>query len=394
MPNEARLGSRELFPELVARAYVNHAAISPPSSVVRARVHEAVEDYARLGVSAFPRWEERRQQLRGDLAQLIGADAREIAFIPNTSMGLSHIALCFPWAAKDRIILFRGDFPANITPWQRAAELFDLTLVYLDAEPFAHEEGLALLEAELRRGARMVATSIVRFQSGLRMPVREMGQMCRRHGAELCVDAIQACGSVPIDVDRDCIDYLSTGSHKWLMGFEGAGMLFIRREKQAALRPYTAGWLSHENATDFLFLGPGHLQLDRGLRGEAAVFEGGTQSVLALAALSGSVPLLNQLGVEAIFDHVGKYLDALEPELVERGFESLRHEHPSHRSGLLCVMPPSGVDVIALAADLRNQGVITATPDGKLRFSPHFPNALDEVPAVVAAVDAALDRLR
>src|SRR5690606_3520793 len=145
------------------------------------------------------------------------------------------------------------------------------------------DAGLELLRTELEGGVRMVAVSAVQFQTGLRMPIREIGAMCHQWGAQLFVDAIQACGALPLHVRDDNIDYMATGSHKWLMGIEGAGLLSVRQEHQSTLRPYTAGWLSHSHATDFLFHGPGHLHTDREFRQDAAVFEGGTQSLLALA---------------------------------------------------------------------------------------------------------------
>src|SRR5262245_1296445 len=90
------------------------------------------------------------------------------------------------------------------------------------------ERGLEALEGELLRGAvRLVAVSAVQFQSGLRMPLQAMSRMCHVHGAELFVDGVQACGVVPVDVRAEGIDYLACGSHKWLMGLEGAGFLYV-----------------------------------------------------------------------------------------------------------------------------------------------------------------------
>lgn len=390
----AHLGSRALFPDLQATAYLNHAAISPPSSAVIAQVQKALSDYATHGVQAFLRWEEQRQTLRGNAAALMGAQNTELGFIANTSAGVTHIALSFPWKRGDRVVLFHGEFPANVTPWQRAAELFELELAFLSPDAFLGPEGPTLLREELERGARMVAVSVVQFQTGQRMPIRAMGELCHEYGAQLFVDAIQACGIVPLDVRRDNIDYLATGSHKWLMGCEGAGFLFIREEHAAHLRPFTAGWLSHTHAVDFLFRGAGHLRADREFRRDAAVFEGGTQSVLALAALGASVPILRQLGLDAIFEHVLGYLDELEAGLLALGFQSLRAADREAQSSLLCVLPPPDVTTSSLAAELRERGVIVATPDGKLRFSPHFANSLNEVPVVLDSVASSLAALR
>lgn len=391
--HSARLGSRSLFPDLKAVAYLNHAAISPPSALVTTQISKTLSDYSAYGVQAFTRWEQARQTLRGDLASLIGARSAEIAFAPNTSRGISEIALSFPWQRGDRVVLFKGEFPANVTPWQRAAELFGLDVVFIDANAFYTDEGLARLTDELERGVRVVAASTVQFQSGLQMPIRQIGTLCHRYGAQLCVDAIQACGCVPIDVQADHIDYLACGGHKWLLGVEGAGFLYVNQERLPHLRPYTAGWLSHEDPVDFLFKGRGYLRTDRPLRRhEANVFEGGTQNLLGLSALGASVPLLLTLGVQRIFDHVCRYLDDLEARLVERGFASLRASQRSQQSGLLCMRAPKGHDELSLANSLRGHGVLVGTPDGNLRFSPHFANDPSEIPHVVEAVDHVLER--
>jgi len=99
---------------------------------------------------------------------------------------------------------------------------------------------------------------------------------------------------------------------------------------------------------------------------------------------------IRRLGVDAIFRHVTRYLDALEAPLVERGFVSLRLNKPAARSGILSLKLPPSVDGPELVQRLRAQGVSCSLPDGCLRFSPHWPNAIEEVPRVVHAVEQAL----
>jgi selenocysteine lyase/cysteine desulfurase len=265
---EARLGDRSLFPDLEARAYLSHAAISPPSTAVRAAAEAVLDDYMRRGMGAFTVWLDQRARLREKIAALVGAYPEEIAFVPNTTRGVTDVALCFPWQRRDRVVLFEGEFPANVTPWQRAAELFHLDTTFVSLEPFARsaDEGLDVLRTELARGVRLVAVSAVQFQSGLRMPVEAMARLCRQHGAQLFVDGIQAIGAVPLDLGASGIDYLSCGAHKWLMGLEGVGFLYVRQARAAQLRPNVAGWLSHQRGLGFLFEGPGHLRYDRLLK--------------------------------------------------------------------------------------------------------------------------------
>lgn len=390
---EPRLGDRGLFPDLEPRAYLNHAAISPPSLPVRAAVARALDDYARRGIGALGTWVAQRERLRAAIGRLIGATPQDVALVQNTTLGVIDIALCFPWQRGDRVVVFEGEFPANVTPWQRAAELFGLELEMLPLAPYArgHDEGLAELTRALERGVRLVAVSAVQFQTGLRMPIERMAELCHAHGAELFVDAIQACGAVPIDV-RAGIDYLSSGGHKWLMSLEGQGFLYVSPARVGALRPNVAGWLAHEEGLRFLMEGPGHLRYDRPIRKRADFVEAGAPNLVGCAALEAAVEVLLALGVGAIHAHTSRYLDALEPALVDLGFTSLRARAPEARSAILGVVPPAGVDVVALHRDLVASGISCSIPDGVLRFAPHWPNDVAEVSVVVSAVAAALER--
>jgi len=396
-PSDApRLGDRSLFPALQPRVYLNHAGVSPPSEPVRRAAAAAVDDWARRGGEAVTAALETRVRLKQGLSRLLGARPEELALVQGTSAGITAVAHCLPWRTGDRVILFQGEFPANVTPWQRAADVFGLETAMLPLATFERspEEGLAALEEELGRGARLVAVSAVQFQTGLRMPLRRMAELTHRHGAEIFVDAVQALGVVPLDAPTLGIDYLAGGAHKWLMGLLGAGVLYVAPGPAAALRPAVAGWLSHEQAGRFLTEGPGHLRYDRPIRRRADLVEAGSMSEVSMSALEASVAILLSLGVPAILVHVGHYLDRLEPELVSRGFRSLRAREPERRSGILSLLPPPGVEVTALRKALAARGVACAIPDGVLRFSPHWPNAEEEIPQVLAAVEAALRDLR
>ena len=382
----ARIGDRSLFPDLEPFAYLNHAAISPPSTVVSEAVRAVLASYSKKGLGAIRDWIPQRERLRERLAALVGAAPREIGLQSSTTRGVVDIALCLPWKEGDRVVCLAGEFPTNVTPWQRAAETFGLEIVLLDADAFRTDEGMIALRRELERGVRLVAVSQVQFQTGLRMPIAEMAEAAHAAGAEVFVDAIQALGVVPTDVRALGADYLACGSHKWLMGLEGAAFVYVR--EGLPLVPRVAGWLSHEDPLEFLFEGPGHLRYDRPLKRDPRLFESGAANAVGFAALEASVAVLDALGVEAIHAHVQRYHDALEPALVERGFVSERHERL--RSGILAFVPPEGRDVRAIHAALGERGVSCTLPDGRLRFSPHWPNSFDEVPRVVEALDASL----
>ena len=392
----ATLGDRGLYPELQAKAYLAYAATAPVSSAVKAVVNRVLDGYAARGNVAFFEWIEQRERLRQKLGQLIGAAPQDIALTSGTTRGISDLALCFPWKTGDRVVLFDGEFPANVSPWQRAAELFGLRIDFVPMASAIEDEDSVLepLARFLERGVRLVAVSAVQFQTGLRMPLERIAALCQRHGAELCVDAIQACGAVPLDVAALGVDYLACGAHKWLLGPEGVGFIFARPERAKALIPRTAGWLSHEDGTTFLFAGPGQLRYDRPIKQTLQMLEGGSSSTLGFAALEAAIDPLLALTPAAILAHLGRYHDAAEPGFVERGFRSLRAPRAAGRSGILSFQPPPGISATDLVMQLRQRGVFASMPDGLLRLAPHFPNALSEIETLIPALDEALTALR
>lgn len=390
---EPVLGSRAQFPDLRTRVYANHASLSPPSLAVRDAVRRTLDGYATRGMAWYTEETARRDRLRAALAALIGAAADDVALTANTTAGVLAVALCLPWRRGDRVVLFDGEFPTNITPWQQAARRHDLELCWLRAEDFRRqrEQALQTLEDELKRGVRLVALSAVQFTTGQRMPLERIGALCQQYGAELFVDAIQALGVVPLDVAALHIDYLACGSHKWLMAPEGVGLLFARAAAAERFEPAVAGWLSHEQPFAFLTDGPGQLRYDRPLQAGVRMVEGGTPNTIGAAGLEASLDTITRLGVESIFGHVQAWHDALEPGLVERGFESARMADPSGRSGILSVRPRDPAEAPAWARALADAGIACASPDGWIRLSPHWPNALTEAQAVFDAIDAIND---
>ncbi|MFT3924711.1 MAG: aminotransferase class V-fold PLP-dependent enzyme [Myxococcales bacterium] len=388
-----QLGDRSLFPDLAARAYLAHAAVSPVSSRVAQAVHRCLSDYAQRGVAAAIDMARLRADARALAAQLLHANSSEIGLVQSTSAGVIAIARSLPFLPKQRVIVFEGEFPANFTPWQLVARDLGLELVSLPLAAFlrSDEEGLALLRGELERGARLVAVSAVQFQTGLRMPLKSMAELCHAHGAELFVDAIQALGVVPLDVKELGIDYLAAGGHKFMMGLEGAGLLYVRNECLPALSLGLAGWTGHEDAFSFLMDDQaGQLRYDRPLVRATTFVEQGAVSMVGYAALSASLQMLLELGVSSIFDHVAHYLDSLEPALLALGLTSVRARERARQSAILAFKLPPGPALTQVARRLGEQGIVVSTPDGHLRLAPHFANHISEIPAVVLAVQRAL----
>ena len=369
-----RLGSRQLFPRLRPFSYLGHAGVSPLSEPVERAVGECLREFSAEGFGAVSGVLAMRLRLRTQLGKLLECRPEDLVITSGTSWGVLAVAQNFPWRTGDRIACVEGDFPTNVTPWQAAALQHGLELVLLRAD-------LSDLETQLRKGLRLLALSAVSFQTGVGQPWEEAVELAHRYQCRVFVDAIQAAGVVPLAVGK--VDYLAGGAHKWLMGVEGCGYLYVSPECQVDLQRHWAGWLSHENAVSFLFEGAGHLRYDRPLRKGPQFLEVGSSAAIAQVALEASLNILLELGVDQIFGHVQDYLDQLEPQLAFLGWESMRQ--PAARSGSLCFRPGPGADLAAWGAGLDALGVRLSTPDGHVRLAPHWCNSCQEIPRVVEA---------
>lgn len=359
---------------------------------MQAAVARVLGMQAELGQGLFPEAEALRARVRTKLAAVLGTRPENVALTSGTSHSLTQLALSFPWRSGDAVLLFQGEFPANVTPWRSARRLYGLEEHWLSLDGAERDPDCVLgpLEAKLKQGVRLVAVSAVQFQTGLRMPLAEMAALCHRYDAEIAVDAIQAAGVMPLETDAWGLDYVAGGAHKWLMGVEGVGYLAVGADRVRSMKPVTAGWLSHERPIEFLLGGSQRLDYERPLLETARVFESGSGSVLGVAALEAALGAILELGVGAIFEHVTHYLDELERGLEARVLDHGRARYTAGRSGILSLRLPAGADLGAVALGLKSRGIACGTPDGWLRFAPHYPNSLAEIPEVLAALDASL----
>src|SRR5262249_25679443 len=151
----------------------------------------------------------------------------------------------------------------------------------------------AELLAQIDDRTRMLVLSWVQYASGYRADLVRLGTACRERGVLFVVDAIQGLGALALDVEAAKIDIAAASSHKWLLGPEGTGLLYVSDRVVEKLRPVRSGWRSMRSLfqwTEFA------LDFAEG----AKRFESGTLNVYGIHALGGSLELLQEAGMETI----------------------------------------------------------------------------------------------
>ncbi len=388
MTEHRLLGNYDYFPTLRERTYLNFGSVSLLSTPVQKAMTEAIDRWGREGTAAAMAMKDERTVLRGKLAEMLGCSQEDLAFIPSTTIGGVFIASTFKWKPGQKILLFKGEFPSNVRPWVACAERFGLEVVFVDSHLFITEpeEGLRQVEEALKNGVTFCAVSLVQYSTGLRMPVKEISRLCQSYGSRIFVDGIQGVGAVPVEVATWGVDFLACGSHKWLMGPEASGFLYVKPESLSSLNDSVKGWLGFDNDTNFLSEGKGHVDYHCPSYSSAQRFELCSCNSIGYVGLETAIDILNQIGTDNIYKYVqdiqDAYLEALEP----MGFRSLRATEPELRSPILSFLPPVGRCPKEVIEALNTHKICASMPDGNVRFGLSWPNRLEEVKIVAEAL--------
>lgn len=273
--------------------YLDHAATSFPKPEA---VYQAVDKYQRhLGASpgrgAYRRALEAEQVLfetRRSLGALFNiTDVTRIVFTSNVTESL-NLALKGFLRPGDHVITTHLEHnalwrPLKVLERDRGVEISVLSC------PGGGAFDPADLEKEIRPTTRLVALVHASNVTGALMPLRKAGEICRRHGLPLLVDAAQTAGVYPIDIKELYISLLAFTGHKGLMGPTGTGGLYIAPDLE--LQPLKEGGTGGDSLLEHQ---PEHLP-DR--------FEAGTMPAAALAGLGAGVKFILEQGVEAVRNH-------------------------------------------------------------------------------------------
>jgi selenocysteine lyase/cysteine desulfurase len=359
---------RDEFPVSEHWAYFDHAAVSPLPRSSATLLKEWAEHQSRHGVVFWPEWEKRLRVVKADLARLIHASVDEIAFVGSTTQGIGLVAEGFPWRPGDSVVTAAEEYPSNLYPWMNLADR-DVTLRRVPS--VSGRVPIDDLIAACDSTTRLLTISHVEFASGYRNDLDALGEFCRSRRIAFFVDAIQGLGPHVIDLERTPIDFLAADGHKWLLGPEGAGFLYVRRDWIERLRVLGVGWHSVTGSYN-------NPEPDFTLKPTAERWEGGSFNMPGLQAFGASVALLLGIGPERVSERIQERAERVRDIARSTGWSIFGGFRPEERSGIVA-LEREDVDPLEKAAALRARGVAAACRRGRLRISPHVYNNHDDL---------------
>ncbi len=359
----------ELFPIFKKFVYLNTAAtgILPVPAVEE--MEKFLRRYRGEGIRHDAESFRVIEQIRENLAALVGARPEQIALTFNTSFGINVAANGIEVPPGRKILLAPDEFPANFYPWQVAAQRKKAELEVIPEPTESRFD---------RPDAGIIALSWVRYFDGFRFDLKELSAIARRVESHLCVDGIQGAGVLQINLAELAVSTLSAGGQKWLLSPYGTGFLYVRQFQK--VETVFAGWLCRFSADgDYSSL----RRYDLPQPADATRFELGTLPYHNLWAMWRSTDLLRQIGMEKIHRHAVKLAETFAGEAEE--IPGIRVISPGgkRRSAIVSISTNSPQE---LYSRLSKAGIICAFREGNIRFSFHIYNDETHIERVLEVI--------
>lgn len=365
----------------------NAGAALPPVPVLDAQLAHLRRE-AEIG--GYESADEARPRIEGvydSLARLLNCRRDEIALAENATVAWDMAFYGMRFAPGDRILTAEAEYASNFIAYLQTARRTGAVVEAVPSEPTG-ELSVDALQRMIDGRVKLIAITYVPTNGGLVNPAAEIGRIARAHGIPYLLDACQAAGQLPLDVEAIGCDMLSATGRKYLRGPRGSGFLYVRRSMLDRLEP---PFLDLRAAT---WTAPDRFEM----RPDARRFENWEKNVAAVLGLGAAVDYALALGLDAIEDRVG----ALAADLRQRlaGIPGVTVADIGRRRCGIVTFTVDGREAAEVSAELRRRAINTgvSSPSSTLldatrrrlrdvvRASVHYYNSEDEVARCAAAV--------
>ena len=339
---------------------------APFNTVIEDELMSFIRKRQRESVEYFPELLDDKVQLKTMLAEYLNGDSKNISFVQNTVEGLNLLVDSLHWEKGDEIIVFEKDFPSNVYPFLKLKK-FGVTIRVVEAKDylFTTEDYLALLTPN----TKLLTVSYVNFLTGQVADLKALGDACKSNNTIYCVDSIQGCGALTLDVKENNIDYISNGGHKWMMFPSGLGFVYFSEKLKEMFDDNKEGWLDRAVAYDLF-----NWENPRPTDGRR--FELGSGPDMYIAASRASMEWRVSIGHEFIQNRILSLRNKMKSMLDELNLDLIENNEINFNSGILSFRHNRAEEVFNR---LLSRNITLAIRDGILRISPHFYNTEDEL---------------
>ena len=334
--------------------YLDFARVGPPGRTVKD------DQYAQTGLLGRARFgtidslDQEDARVRQAVAAVTGFSAEQVAFQPNTSVGLMHAM----FGITGGVAMSLAEFPSMTFAAVRSAEALGvLTPIWLETDHGRVTPGN--IRDQLVPGIAAVSVSLVDFRTGYLVDLEGIRQVIGDR--LLIVDAIQGFGVV--DAPFEVADVVVSGGQKWVRAGWGTGFLALSERAIEELTPVFSGFSGTEDES---------MPLDEvtpPLRG-AGAFSISNPDPIAQSRFAAALEEIADVGVQQINARIAEKVSRLIDLADEYAIPVVSPRNEAERAGIVVLEPPAD-QLTVLTASLFNHGVTTTTREGRVRLSAH-----------------------
>ena len=313
---------RQEFPLVNEVVYLNTGTVGISPKPVAEQMLQTIERFEVGGQTAWAESEAGMNESRKCFAALLGVSPLEIAFTRNATDGVNLVTNGIAWHQGDEVLLSDQEHPAMLFPWTHIQQRGYITLkrFEIDMNP---DKTLANIREALTPQTRLLATSHVTSQAGLRVPGKEICALCKEQGVLVMLDGAQAVGQFPIDLKAIGCDFYTGNIHKWLLGPKGTGFFYVTQqflnENSSLISQVPSTCADRENSLQPTWVGAGSGSFDdqKGLSPSPSAhrFEYGTRDFGKYASISTLLDWFEALGWQSVEEHMRELSSFLKREL-------------------------------------------------------------------------------
>ena len=364
---------RHRFPIFERLVYVNSCSQGALSDAVRAAYLDYLDGWDDRG-APWDYWVERSESARGSFARLVDARPDDVAVTTSVSAGVSAFASAIDFSARPRVVISDFEFPTIGQIWHaQQARGAEVTIVRGNGP----EIPLERFEEAIDERTAVVSIAAVCYRNGARLPVEEIARIAHERGALVVLDAYQAAGTYPLDVEALGVDVLAAGVLKYLLASAGLAFMWVRPGLAERLSPTQTGWFADQNIFEMD-------HTDYSPAANARRFQSGTPPIPAIYGGIAGMELMREIGIAETREHVLALTDRLIEGADALGAIVATPREHDRRGALVCI---ASTDAPGLVETLAADGIVTSERDGNLRVSPHAYNTEEDIDAVLAALE-------
>ena len=362
------------------KTYLNNASVSVMPKTSIEAMKQFLIDYSEMGPDS-PESEifikELWEKTRISIAKVVKCNPDEIIITQSVTDGINIVANGMKFENDSNIIIRGGEHEhhANYFPWLKLQKKIDVRSLPVDENGgFEYSD----LKKVLDEKTKLVALSHGLYNSGLILPVKEIGNELQKENIPYFLDTAQTVGCIgEFDFADTGCDFMSFNGSKWLCGPMGTGVFYCKRESSDLLEPSNIGGETAETNEN------GELTYkelpDR--------FQAGFRNYVGLAGMESSVTFLQNLGWNNIRNHIISLSNLFIDEIGKIPESKVFCPEDESKRTSIVSFEIAKQDPEKIVTELAQKGIIVAKREiyekPVLRISPHIYNTKDEILSLV-----------